>query len=357
MLSVIVSIVITLLLLLVAEGGIRLRQWLRYGTIGHFQNMYLEDKKHQLKIAKPNFIIKSAKANIKINSLGFRGPDIIVPKPEGSTRLLFIGGSTTFCAEVSNNEMVWPHIVSNNIKTAYPKQKIDYINGGMGGYRTATSIRNLKYRLAQYKPDVIVIYHATNDLSHETRLLGKKQGVYHDGMSDSKSWMAQHSTLWYLIDKNLKLIYFKKAAQTNTQRLKFKPEDLGATFYSDLTELVKLAKNVAKMVVVPTFSSRIREEQSNEEKLEAAAPILFYMPFMTPDGLIQSYSRFNEIIRQVVREQNVLLVEGENNIPGDANHFKDTVHFSDKGSILMAERVSQALLSTPQFNRLILDEK
>jgi hypothetical protein len=136
-------------------------------------------------------------------------------------------------------------------------------------------------------------------------------------------------------------------------RLEFSPSQLGSKFRKDLTELVAEAKRVSSMVVLVTFSHRIRAEQTPEQQLEAAASALYYMPFMSPAGLVDSFARYNEIITEVARETGVLLIDGEELIPGDGEHFNDTVHFKDAGSRTMARRVSGALLRFPAFQELI----
>ncbi len=80
--------------------------------------------------------------------------------------------------------------------------------------------------------------------------------------------------------------------------------------------------------------------------MRASASALFYMPFVTPETVIDTYARYNAIIREVARETGALLIEGENDIPGDAAHFTDSVHFSDAGSSAMAERISRALIAS-----------
>ena len=77
------------------------------------------------------------------------------------------------------------------------------------------------------------------------------------------------------------------------------------------------------------------------------------MPFITMSVLIEGKERYNQIVREVARETGVLLIEGENDIPGDPVHFTDTVHFTDAGSKAMAERVSRALVSSPILHKLL----
>jgi lysophospholipase L1-like esterase len=77
------------------------------------------------------------------------------------------------------------------------------------------------------------------------------------------------------------------------------------------------------------------------------------MPFMKPESLIKAYARYNEIIREVAANTGALLIGGEDTIPGDPEHFNDTVHFKDAGSERMAERVAGALAADPEARRVL----
>ena len=76
------------------------------------------------------------------------------------------------------------------------------------------------------------------------------------------------------------------------------------------------------------------------------------MPYMTTAGLLAGFDEYNRIIRDIARHQGVVLIEGELEIPGDREHFVDSVHFNDKGSRAMARRVGRALMSSERFEKL-----
>jgi hypothetical protein len=67
----------------------------------------------------------------------------VVPKPAGTVRIAFLGGSTTFCAEGSSNQATWPHLVWQALQTAHPNVRFDYLNASAPGYATAALLRNL----------------------------------------------------------------------------------------------------------------------------------------------------------------------------------------------------------------------
>jgi lysophospholipase L1-like esterase len=347
-LSTVLVLLVVVLMLALTEGAVRLRQWVKYGHFGQLDAIYAVDQETGLRVPVAN----ASTRTISINSSGFRGPAVKQPKPAGTLRLAFLGASTTFCAEVSGDELTWPYLVTQVLQDAMPDMNVDYVNGAVPGYTVESSLRTLRKRVAPLQPDAIVIYHATNDLSRETRFLAMEQGIYEDGKAEEKSWLAEYSLLWYLVEKNLHIDDLQRDAVTDKRRLVFSPVELGGQFRKELTRLVMEAREVAGIVALATFSYQIRPEQTAEQQLTAAKSALYYMPFMTPHGLIEAFTQYNEIIRDVARETGAVLIEGETLIPGDSEHFNDSVHFKDAGSRAMAHRVSEVLLKSTEFQAL-----
>lgn len=333
-----------------AEGLVRFRQYQRVGSVVSQEALYSVDQALQLRVLNPG--VRTAR--MSINSSGFRGPEIETPKPEGRVRIAFLGASTTFCAEVSGDAAVWPNLVVEQLRAAYPGTSFDYVNGGVPGYGVGSSLKSLRHRVARHRPDIIVIDHATNDLSGEMRALAAAQGLGDAAASVRQSWFERHSLLWELVVKNLRVRDAQqRAANVGSRTLAFNPADIGMEFQAELGLLAKESAGVASRVAIATFSTRLRREQTPEQQSQAAVSAFVYMPFMSLDGLLGGYARYNQIIRQVAAAEGGLLIDGEHTIPGDAAHFVDTVHFTDAGSRAMAERVTRALRGDAQIAGLI----
>lgn len=334
-------------LFLAAEALIRVRQYIRYGTTATADQLYRLDQASGLRVPIAGLHV----GRISTDSRGFRNPELEMPKPSGRVRIAFLGASTTWCAEVQSNEHTWPHLVSGALAPMVAPAKVDYINAGVPGFGVKRSLANLTHRVADLHPDVIVIYHATNDLSQELRSLARTQGIQRAsvGLESSASWLSNHSVLWNLIEKNLVVMRAQRQNDATSEVLRFDPATLGDEFRRELTELIRKSQTVARLVVIPTFSTRMRQGQSAEEQRAAIASSLLYAPFMTHDGFVRGFARYNDIIRAVAKETGALLVEGENDIVGSEVHFVDSVHFNDAGSAAMAERVIRALKRSPQF--------
>ncbi|WP_447968754.1 SGNH/GDSL hydrolase family protein [Nitrospira sp. M1] len=337
-----------LILVVVLETAVRVRQWVKYGTATTSVQSFTVDQETGLRVPKPG----STTGRIQVNSLGFRSPELQMPKPAGTVRLAFLGGSTTWCAEVSGNEMTWPHLVWKDLQQSYPEVTFDYLNAAVPGYSVGESLLTLEHRVKSLSPDIIVIYHATNDLSYITRKLARAQGIF-SGRTEDPSWLAQWSLTWFLIEKNLELHERQNKAKAGTAQLVFHSAEIATEFSEELEPLVQASQSVAQLVALATFSHKFRKEQALDEQLQAMNTSIYYMPYMTPQGLFEAFDAYNGVIRETAQTHDILLIGGENRIPGDDRHFNDSVHFKDAGSQAMAVRVTETLKQAPQFQTLL----
>src|SRR4051794_17475153 len=77
----------------VGEALLRLVQRGQFGLAAHVETstQFYRDPQTGLRLPVP----QSTQGKIRVNSLGFRSPEIPVPKPPGTVRLAFLGSSTT----------------------------------------------------------------------------------------------------------------------------------------------------------------------------------------------------------------------------------------------------------------------
>jgi lysophospholipase L1-like esterase len=327
--------------LVLLEIGIRLRQLSKYGTTFSYYRLE-SDPESGLEVPAPGQV-----GPITVGTRGFRGPEIAMPKPAGRLRLAFLGGSTTFCAEVSSDGATWPSLVRAELARRFPDADLDYVNGGAAGYSTEQSLANLRFRVAPLGPDVLVIYHATNDLTQDSRRLAVAQGLYDPGDAE-EGWLARHSLLWNLLAKNLR---FGRGGSSRT--LSYDARELSRPFDERLRALIAEARATGALVAVATFSHQARADQTPEVRREACRSSLYYMPYLTPDDVLALFAEYNRVIREVAAEEGALLIGSEDAIPGDSVHFNDSVHFKDPGAHRMAERVSTVLAESPDFRALV----
>ena len=123
------------------------------------QEYLRKENGNPLYISQPflNYINNPASINEEgvheINTMGIRHPQKVeIPKPAGTLRVLFLGGSTTF-GEVEKTTDAFPslleHTVRDSLKLLSPRfENVECLNAGLGA---ATSAELLVHYLFKFK--------------------------------------------------------------------------------------------------------------------------------------------------------------------------------------------------------------
>ena len=99
----------------------------------------------------------------RINSLGFRGEEIALEKPEGVFRIVAIGGSTTFAVYLPWHQS-FPYYLQKELRSRFNTDRIEVINAGLTGSTAAESFHRMATQVLPVDPDMVIIYHGFNDL-------------------------------------------------------------------------------------------------------------------------------------------------------------------------------------------------
>ncbi|MBN1201291.1 MAG: hypothetical protein JXJ20_05485 [Anaerolineae bacterium] len=124
------------------------------------------------------------------NSLGYRGPKISQAKPPGVYRIAALGGSTTYGFGLSYEDS-YPAQLQQVLREDYGYEQVEVINAGVQSYTTWESLVNFQFHVLDLDPDLIIVYHATNDIT--ARLVHPD---YYTGLNLARG-------LWQTSDENL----------------------------------------------------------------------------------------------------------------------------------------------------------
>ena len=117
-----------------------------------------------------------------------------------SFKIVCIGGSTTHCGDMEDYKDTWPAVLHRKLNE---KAKCTVINFGVGAWNTIQSqIRCLTY-LSKIKPNLLIFYHAKNDLTPLMNGNLKEKFI----MPDLQNITAQFSER-YFINHPIFLFYF-----------------------------------------------------------------------------------------------------------------------------------------------------
>ncbi len=228
---------------------------------------------------------------------GFIGPSEIHAQPD--IKIVFLGGSTTECLYMEE-EQRFPYLVGRQLETAL-HQKVNTYNGGVSANESLHSLNILLNKVLPMKPQMVVFMHNINDL-----VVLRSQGTY-----------------WY--PHSLKS--HVQNAKTLLTRYEF-PEN--AHQATEQALIAEFSKNLRTFISI----CRIRDIQ----------PVL-----MTQANRVENdalYHRFNEVIREVAKQEEVLMIDLAQAIPKDSAYLYDSYHYTAKGAALAASTISQQLQSS-----------
>ncbi|HPC16380.1 MAG TPA: hypothetical protein P5318_09315 [Candidatus Hydrogenedentes bacterium] len=108
--------------------------------------------------------------HFETNRYGFRAPDVAVPKPVGTFRILCIGGSTT--VEGPSNDLTYPAILEGELRGRFPGKAIEVLNCGIEGIGTSNHFLLLPDYL-ELQPDLVIAYEGVNDVGRDLQFVGE----------------------------------------------------------------------------------------------------------------------------------------------------------------------------------------
>src|SRR5690242_2611040 len=330
------------------ELVLRLLQVIKYGAVqaADDPDKFYRDEASGLRVPKPGARI----GRVHINSLGFRGPEIPTMRVSHTLRLAFLGSSTTYDADSPEGQN-WPELTARKIESALPSGcRVDFANAGVPGFDLDDMLKYFETHVRVLQPDVVLVLPA--DVNRDIRLSLAANGIT---VSDhiKPSWLGQQSLLWSKIEKNIRVIRLQRAASRPDDKISFDHETYAADFERRLTRVVEAVTVSEALPVLVTGVGQLQREQPRRAQLKAAATALFFNPFMSISGLLEARDAYNAAIHRAGHRIGVTVMDDRAHIPGDRQHFSDSIHFTPLGSEKMAERVATALLESQTFRARI----
>lgn len=297
---------------------------------------------------------------LRIDENGFIKPSKMHKNPDIS--IVFLGGSTTAGGYVEEQNR-FPYLVGRIIEKKLNK-KVNSYNSGVSGNNSMHSINILLNKIIPIQPDIVVMDNNINDLitllylgtywnDYPTRCLitDKDENLLHAVMKKLKDNLIPN--LYKQLTKSTIINNLRKRilgvedstdewAGFRGKKLKINKDRFVNDFISSLQTFIGICKAWNIKPVLMTQANRLKE---NPDKV-----ILMAMEKKYKDTGIDYkqfkviFDLFNETIREVAKENNILLIDLANEIPQEKEYMYDTVHFNDKGSQFATKVISEELL-------------
>ena len=330
-------------LLLFAIGEVTGRMLERYaGYLPRRAASYAAGNPYLRTALVPGIRFESGPFRVSVNSLGFRGSEIAVPKPAGTFRIFAIGESSTFGWKgVRSHEEAWPAVLEAKLRAAHPDRVIEVVNAGVPGYTSVEQRINFMLRISHLQPDAILIYHGNNDLTWswvpdiETNLVyGRGESI---GPPSRIARLVDHS--YVLMELRSRMDLFSRSSQD-----KHSTADTAAirVLRDNLAALVDDARRAGARVAIATFAHGLDVDGapgvfSADERALGVPAVGRWFEFLDPQGARRSFPVYNAMIRQLASDARIPLAEPARRVPGTPEYFTDWCHFTAKGEQLMAQ--------------------
>ena len=104
-----------------------------------------------------------AKGPNRHNALGYRGDDVMVPKPAGVFRIVCLGGSTTYDSDIEDWTSAYPSQLGRVLRER-GYARVETVNAGAAGWTSWESLIDFELRVLDLEPDLVIVHDALNDV-------------------------------------------------------------------------------------------------------------------------------------------------------------------------------------------------
>lgn len=238
--------------------------------------------------------------------------------------IFFLGGSTTEC-EMVDEPYRFPYLTGRILEEKTGK-KINSYNAGKSGNNSIHSINNLVNKVIPLRPNIVVRMEAINDLST----------LLYEATYWNKN--VSRSNLACFSKKSSNLRKFNNEWEQSPFRDKILDKDHQEKIKAEQRKILNLFIAITKSSgAMPVLMTQANKIVGNSNFTLDRGDEIFAKTYQ------KLYADFQNIAREVAKENNVLLIDLEKEIPGTDEYLYDPVHLNNEGSKLAAEIIAKKL--------------
>jgi lysophospholipase L1-like esterase len=303
-----------------------------------------------------------------LNNVGMRGPDVEIPKPPGVIRIVTAGASETFGLYESAGHS-YPRLLEDSLRALVrreacptdPPPTIEVLNEAIFGMSLPTMAQDLRLRVAQLQPDLVVVYptpmyylaaampvRARPDSTGAPTRLPPIGVLYpraihrmHDALkSITPRWLAA----WVRARQDA---YDERHLPPNWHFTTIPPDRLAA-YESDLRRVVETVRAIGAVPLLVTHANAFMDGSTDDVWMSQWT---HQYPRATAATLLAFDSAAGPITIQIARASSVALVDlaaqaRRGLFLPDAQSFADYAHFSDIGAARVAGALAPVVATT-----------
>lgn len=330
-----------ILFFFVLELCARTEDWLRFNApfFGNYssENLYVFDElgKH----GRPHGHFEKW----KLNSYGFRGPEISKSKPPEVFRVAFMGASETF-GLYESPDMEFPAQFQAIMNQKLPG-KVEFLNSAVPGMSLPMATYFFENHLQYFDLDLVILYpsyafyldiEAPEARTASSNKTAKSSSFQFRIKSKINREIKKHLPL--LVQDQIRKFQINKIRNAHEEDWGWStlPNERTELFERQLVDLLEACKQSGTQIILATHATRFQETLTEEEQYHMTSWVKFY-PQATGHVILDMEKKFNEILKNTAHEHGVYVVDVDAHLSGDPENFADFSHFNDLG----AEKVAQ----------------
>jgi len=202
-----------------------------------------------------NGVIKGIR--YRINSLGFRGPEVQKTRHKGSFRVLCLGDSTTYGVMVDQDQ-TYSSVLEKQLAKILAPRTVETINAGVPGYSSVQVSLYFSKRCLQLDPDLVTLCVGINDAFAIPNLCDQDKDLYvpwRRSIRRAKDALG-HSRIFTLLDAGLswlvKAVTLSKSESQPSQGMK--PRADVHSYYENLLDIARKCERRGIPLLLFSFS-------------------------------------------------------------------------------------------------------
>ncbi len=280
-------------------------------------------------------------------------------KSKGTVRILFLGGSTTQWGKLRDEDQ-YPTVVKELLDNRFPDTTIEVLNAGKEYYTTKHSLINYVTYCRRWKPDVVVIMHAINDVCRSFTPGRFGMGKYDELWSHyyGPAIGAARPQPYEMVALNG---FFARTAKRWYYALRVKEVDYPLsrylslpTYETHLSTLVELVKRDTPHVVLVLQPSIFKDEMPIDELrrlkfgkyFSMVRQDYFHQEYPTAQSLGRAMKEIHVITRRIADAQSTWLADAESLVEKNLKYFVDDVHYTPEGAKQVAASVADTIVQS-----------
>jgi len=273
-------------------------------------------------------------------SFPFRSP--IVP-PEKNNKIYRIWLSSSSYGEdvYIPADKIFAYLLGKGI-SKQTSHEVQVLNASKAGFTIKNNIKDLKENGEKWKPDVVVLYQMSNDITEfSKRFLGGLNTTTDSNEIQNKLIDVQYKKSVTKIFENTTLYSNVKSIITpkiTKARLlsETNGKDAEKEFRVRVNEFIEVAKKLGARVVLCTFSISYDEQYFENPPSNIVNNLLRFNRYLSYKGWVETVKSYNNIIREIAIEKNIGLIDISKMLTGKHKYFRDFIHFTSDGHNLVS---------------------